>query len=242
MNTFRPVSVTRLYRIIADQIAARIRAGDFLPGDRLPSERDLVDQLQVSRPSIREALIALEIEGYVEVRVGTGVYVASANPEKSRTLGMESGTQLGEVGPFDLMAARILIEPESAALAAQNATRQQIATICRIAEEMKTAEQPEVCDRQFHIAIAEASGNLVLLSTISHLHNLREGSTVLTRLEKHFVNNKVWQVVEVEHDRIVQAIRKGDPVAAREAMHQHMTAILQRLREDFGSGNDVWNV
>jgi len=75
MSSFHPVSVTRLYRMIADQIASRIRAEDFRPGERLPSERELAEQLQVSRPSIREALIALEIEGYVEVRVGTGVFV-----------------------------------------------------------------------------------------------------------------------------------------------------------------------
>ena len=74
MNTFQAVAVTRLYRMIADQIAGRIRAGDFPRGGRLPSERELAEQLQVSRASIREALIALEIEGYVEVRVGTGVF------------------------------------------------------------------------------------------------------------------------------------------------------------------------
>ena len=77
MNTFQAVAVTRLYRMIADQIAGRIRAGDFPRGGRRPSERELAEQLQVSRASIREALIALEIEGYVEVRVGTGVFVTA---------------------------------------------------------------------------------------------------------------------------------------------------------------------
>src|SRR5689334_18325649 len=104
----------RLYRQIADQIAALIENGEYGSGQRLPPERDLARQLGVSRPSVREALIALEVEGYVEVRVGSGVYVlgrprASAAPKLP-----------ADSGPFELIKARWLIEAECAALAAKH--------------------------------------------------------------------------------------------------------------------------
>ncbi len=75
MNLLDAVSTVRLYRMIADQIAAKIDSGEFAVGERLPAERLLAEQLGVSRASVREALIALELEGYVDVRVGAGVYV-----------------------------------------------------------------------------------------------------------------------------------------------------------------------
>src|SRR5512141_848960 len=113
------VESRRLYRQIADQIAALIEKGEYGAGERLPPERDLAKQLGVSRPSVREALIALEVEGYVEVRVGSGVYVLGAPPERGSPLAADSG-------PFELIRARWIIEAECAALAAKNATRAQM--------------------------------------------------------------------------------------------------------------------
>src|SRR4051812_11590393 len=110
----------RLYRQIADQIAALIEKGEYGKGERLPPERDLARQLGVSRPSVREALIALEVEGYVEVRVGSGVYVLGARPAGvAEALPADSG-------PFELIKARWLIEAECAALAAKHATKAQV--------------------------------------------------------------------------------------------------------------------
>src|SRR5207302_7198003 len=105
----------RLYRQIADQIRALIRSREFAAGARLPPERDLARQLGVSRPSVREALIALEVEGYVEVRIGSGVYVIE------RTAAPDPLPE--DSGPFELIRARWLIEAECAALAARHATR-----------------------------------------------------------------------------------------------------------------------
>lgn len=233
MSSFQPVSVVRLYRMIADQIAARIRAGDFLPGERLPSERELAEQLEVSRPSIREALIALEIEGYVEVRVGTGVFVAQPKPEtEARAL---AAVPYGDIGPFDLMEARILIEPECAALAAQHRSSEQMAAIDAAAAAVHGAVIPGLHDRELHFAIAEASGNQALAETVRHLWSLLDNNVVLSRLEQHFVTHEVWKVAEIEHEHMCEAIRAGDPYAARKAMKNHLVGILGRLREDFGS-------
>src|SRR5258706_7715434 len=101
----------RLYRQIADQIATLIEKGEYGTGERLPPERDLARQLGVSRPSVREALIALEVEGYVEVRVGSGVYVGGPRS------GVAPAALPADSGPFELIRARSLIESECAALA-----------------------------------------------------------------------------------------------------------------------------
>ncbi|WP_445658632.1 FadR/GntR family transcriptional regulator [Achromobacter sp. NCFB-sbj8-Ac1-l] len=229
MNTFQAVAVTRLYRMIADQIAGRIRAGDFPHGGRLPSERELAEQLQVSRASIREALIALEIEGYVEVRVGSGVFVTASRDDAA-----PASPPQDEIGPFDLLEARMLIEPECAALAAQQGTEAQLAAIRKAHEGMSLTDTPGLHDREFHRAIAAACGNAALASSVAHLWDLSLASPVFSRMQDYFVNTKVWAVAHAEHQRILTAILARDPIRARHAMHAHLIGILARLREDFG--------
>src|SRR5262245_47526867 len=118
------VESRRLYRQIADQISALIDSGEYKRGARLPPERDLAKQLGVSRPSVREALIALEVEGYVEVRVGSGVYVTD-----NRRAGEAVASLSEDSGPFELIRARWIIESECAALAAKHATKAQVRAI-----------------------------------------------------------------------------------------------------------------
>ncbi|CUI69613.1 FadR/GntR family transcriptional regulator [Achromobacter sp. 2789STDY5608621] len=234
MNTFQAVAVTRLYRMIADQIAGRIRAGDFPRGGRLPSERELAEQLQVSRASIREALIALEIEGYVEVRVGTGVFVTATREAAPAATASAPAAPQDEIGPFDLLEARMLIEPECAALAAQQGSPAQIAAIRAAHEAMSLTDAPGWHDREFHSAIAAACGNAALAASVAHLWNLSLASPVFSRMQDYFVNTKVWAVAHAEHQRILTAILARDPIRARHAMHAHLIGILARLREDFG--------
>ncbi len=246
MSAFQAVAVTRLYRIIADQIAGRIRAGDFLPGARIPAERELAEQLQVSRASIREALIALEIEGYVEVRVGTGVFVAQPKDQDflPATRHKPPTTQRDmevthDIGPFDLLAARLLIEPECAALTAQQGTALQLDQIKAAFQAMSFTDSPSMHDRNFHSAIAAACGNAALAASVAHLWNMSEASSLFSRLEDYFVTAKVWETAHAEHSRILEAILDRDPIRARHAMHAHIVGILARLREDFGRDDSV---
>ncbi|WMD22971.1 FadR/GntR family transcriptional regulator [Achromobacter seleniivolatilans] len=237
MSTFQAVAVTRLYRMIADQIAGRIRAGDFPRGGRLPSERELAEQLQVSRASIREALIALEIEGYVEVRVGTGVFVTTS-PDGAAfpsTPGPAARAmrEREDIGPFDLLEARLLIEPECAALAAQSGTPAQLAAIRDAHAAMSLTHAPGQHDREFHNAIATACGNAALAASVAHLWDLTQSSSVYSRMQDHFVNTQVWAAAHAEHQRILTAILARDPIRARYAMHTHLLGILARLREDY---------
>src|SRR5438270_7095237 len=107
------VEPQRLYRQIAEQVRALITGGEFQPGSRLPAERDLAKQLGVSRPSVREALIALEVEGWLEVRTGSGVYVLQRrSPRKVR-----AKVPANEWGPLELIRARRVIEGDIAGLA-----------------------------------------------------------------------------------------------------------------------------
>jgi DNA-binding FadR family transcriptional regulator len=220
------VDSRRLYRQIADQIAALIEKGEYGAGQRLPPERDLARQLGVSRPSVREALIALEVEGYVEVRVGSGVYVLGAgSADRGATLPADSG-------PFELIRARWLIEAECAALAAKAATRAQIRAIEEALEQMDAERRrgvmPLASDRLFHVRIAEASGNSALALVVKTLWEQRTGPLFL-RLEHHYDTPELWNVAIREHHEIVQAIARHDAAAARAAMRRHMNHAARRF-------------
>ena len=216
----------RLYRQIADQIAALIDAGEYKPGQRLPPERDLAKQLGVSRPSVREALIALEVEGYVEVRMGSGVYVAD------RRAGAAAAKLAADSGPFELIRARWMIESECAALAAKEGTKAQVRAIEEAVDEMETARDrgvvPLDADRVFHLRIAEATGNSALALVVQTLWDQRTGPLFL-RLEHHYDTPALWTVAIKEHRDIVAAIARHDAAGARAAMRRHMDHAARRF-------------
>src|SRR4051812_19169842 len=178
---FQSIEPRRLYRQIAEQIRALIRAGEYQPGGRLPPERDLAKQLRVSRPSVREALIALEVEGLVEVRVGSGIYVRSQGSHN----GVGHGAIMQPAGPFELIRARSAIEGECAAIAARTGKRAQIMAIgdalAQMKDDAQKMAQPLEADRLFHLRIAEATGNGALVQVVRSLWDER-GSPLFTRL------------------------------------------------------------
>jgi DNA-binding FadR family transcriptional regulator len=223
----------RLYRQIADQIAALIEKGEYEPGERLPPERDLAKQLGVSRPSVREALIALEVEGYVEVRVGSGVYVSGTRA------GAAPSELPADSGPFELIRARWLIEAECAALAAKAATRAQVRAMEEALDQMdaeaRRGDMPLASDRLFHLRIAEASGNSALALAVKTLWDQRTGPLFL-RLEHHFDTPALWAVALREHREIVAAIARHDGGAARAAMRRHMNQAAKRFSASWGKG------
>lgn len=216
----------RLYRQIADQIAALIEKGEYGAGRRLPPERDLAKQLGVSRPSVREALIALEVEGYVEVRVGSGVYV----------MGPRQGARLeplpADSGPFELIRARWLIESECAAMAAKSGTKAQLRGMEEALDQMERdrdqGTMPLAADRLFHLRVAEASGNSALALVVKTLWDQRTGPLFL-RLEHHFDTPQLWTVAITEHREVLAAIAKHDAAGARAAMRRHMDHAAKRF-------------
>jgi DNA-binding FadR family transcriptional regulator len=228
------VEPRRLYRQIADQISVLISDGEYTPGARLPPERDLARQLGVSRPSVREALIALEVEGLLDVRVGSGIYVTQ--PDKRR----RNEAQLGDTGPFEVIRARRLIEGECAALAAKDASPAQRRAIreahANMIKESKRHHNPLAADRLFHVTIAEASGNSALVLVVQTLWDQRMGP-LYRGLERKLEYPKMAAETVREHHAIVSAIVRRDSRAARSAMQRHMDKTHQRYIKEWSVGN-----
>ena len=228
------VEPRRLYRQIADQISVLISDGEYTAGSRLPAERDLAKQLGVSRPSVREALIALEVEGLLDVRVGSGIYVSQPGKRRQRDV------LQGDSGPFEVIRARWLIESECAALAAKNANPAQLRAIraahAGVIRESKRDHNPLDADRLFHVCIAEASGNSALVLVVQTLWDQRMGP-LYRSLERKLEYPKMAAETVREHQAIVSAIVRRDPPAARSAMRRHMDQTHKRYIKEWSVGN-----
>jgi len=224
------VEPRRLYRQIADQIRTLIGKGEVAPGARLPAERDLARQLGVSRPSLREALIALEVEGLLDVRVGSGIYVTQADG-RGRAVEID-----GASGPFEVIRARWMIEGECAALAARNGTSAQLRAIRKahadLVRESKRHHNPLEADRAFHVAIAEATGNSALELVVQTLWDQRVGP-LYRALELKLEYPAMAGDTTDEHEAVLAAILARSPASARAAMRRHMDMTKKRYSKDW---------
>lgn len=235
------VEPTRLYRQIAEQLRGLIARGEFVAGTRLPAERDLAKQLGVSRPSVREALIALEVEGWVEVRVGSGIYVQPPTQRNGQAAGRAGDSPAGaEWGPLQLMQARAVVEAEVAALAARHARKPQLGAIAgalaQMQDEAAAGIEPRAGDEAFHDAVAQACGNEVLADTVRSYWSARHAPLFL-RLGDHFETPASWSAALVEHAAVLAAIRARDPLAARAAMQQHLKKATNRYSASWRRAN-----
>jgi DNA-binding FadR family transcriptional regulator len=215
----------RLYQSVVERLTRSIAAGLYAVGDRLPAERELAATFEVSRATIREAIIALELNGLIEVRIGSGVYVIDAT--------QSAGVVSMDIGAFELTEARLLIEGEVAALAATQISDDEILELERLLVEMDNANKKssgagELVDRQFHEAIAAATRNSALISTVEQLWTIRNRSPqILLVLEK--TRAKGYKPVINEHKAIVDALKTRDSNAARAAMRSHLSRVLDYL-------------
>jgi GntR family transcriptional repressor for pyruvate dehydrogenase complex len=219
----RPVESRRLYQQIADQIRELIQAGAFEVGSRLPPERELAQQLGVSRPSVREALIALDVEGNVEIRSGSGVYVCTQpQPATARS----AVPALGD-SPRELMQARAALESAVVVIACSNATPEQIARLGEIVKKMEAenarSRPPIDLDRQFHLTVAEMTGNSVMVRLVADLFDERH-SPLFAKLRSRYENSRTWRAAVKEHLAVVRAIEARDPLGAQAAMLTHLKA------------------
>lgn len=226
----------RLYRQIATQIQGLISSGEFAVGSRLPAERDLAVQMGFSRPSVREALIALEVEGVIEVRTGSGIYVKSLGKKKAtpaKTLNTPA-----EWGPLEVMRARSLIEAEMAALAAECANAQDIkhmaAALKAMQKDAKAGRIPRDSDIAFHMAIANACANSVMHDTLELYLEARNGP-LFERLGDYFESPASWAAAIAEHQEVLDAISANDPQRARKTMHKHLNQAHKRFSASWRS-------
>jgi DNA-binding FadR family transcriptional regulator len=214
-----------MYSRVAEQIAKRITSGEFEPGERLPSERELAQAYRVSRPTMREAVIALEVDGLIEVRQGAGMFVISSEPRNGRS------AFLG-VGPFELLEARRAVESEACALAALRAQDGELDAIASLLEDMRGQAHDfvaaEAIDRRFHVQIARASQNSALLQAVEALWEARLSSPQQKLLSEKAHDAGIGPRID-EHDAILSALRSRDQKRARTAMRVHLNRVLESL-------------
>jgi len=228
---FEKVQTKKVYMEIVEQIQRLIKEGKLKPGDKLPPERVLADKLGVSRPPLREALSALEILGIIESRGGKGNIVKdSLDPDALRQRFKELEK---EESPFELLEARKLVESQIATLAAKKATEEDIAAMQESLDKMREAipNIPEVMrfDREFHLNIAKASHNSVLLSMMNYLaEGLKEKLWVNIKEKSYSLPGRPQRYLD-EHTQILDAIKRRDGKTASKKVYDHLAAVEKDL-------------
>lgn len=222
----------RLHRQVADQIRFLIESGELVDGQRLPAERELAERFAVSRPTVREALIVLEVEGHIQIRMGSGVYISRQRNRPSEHVLEGDGD-----GPFEILQARCIIESAIAEEAARRAAPDGMARLddilMRMEQSLDDADRALALDRAFHTAIAEIVGNNALNRFTGIIYDQRM-SPHFEKLASYFESPHTWRLALEEHKAIRDAIAANDPSAAREAMRRHLTLAQKRFSESFG--------
>ena len=218
-TSLRPVVQLPRYRLVADQIVAMLRAGDLELGAKMPTDKDLVEQLGVSRATVREAMIALELMGYVETRFGAGAYVASVLPDAPAP----DAPQVP--GYFELVEARFHIESMIAGLAALACTVSDTAGLRGYVAQMvapnASLEAVEEADRAFHLTLARATENSVFIGIVEQFWTARKSYPTWTRTHNLHRDADRERYFGGEHLAIVEAIEARDPARAINAMQVH---------------------
>ena len=220
------MSENRLYQSIAAEILKLIQAGEFPPGSRLPGERDLAERFEVSRVTVREAEIALEAQGWLAIKTGSGVYV------KPRPV--DAAGALPDVTAFDLTAARAVIESEAAALAAVRITDAELdelsALIYAMCDPDSSEEAASDADRRFHLGIARIAGNPVVEHCIQMIWRMRNELPRVVQVYARVCHND-GTTRNDEHGAILAALQARDPSAARNAMRNHFQRLFESMLE-----------
>jgi DNA-binding FadR family transcriptional regulator len=215
----------RSYVGLANQIYDLIAAGDIGPRARLPSERTLAERFGVSRTQVMEAIIALEVQGVVEVRIGSGIYVANAPQARSAMFKVPRG-----LGPIEMLRARAVIESEIAALAATERKDSDLdrlfAALRAMRENMHDKAANEAADREFHLAIARATGNEMLRLVVSAMWDNSRADPLWRKIEEHFHTPALRAASQEDHQRIFSAIMARDAATARASMQAHLARVI----------------
>jgi len=228
------VGKEKVYEIIFRKIQKDITEGKLAVGDKMPSERELAAQYQVSRTSIREAMRVLELGDVVEIRQGDGTFIKNVTFSSIKDKLAHVLTQSDKALLYEMLELRLILESQCAALAAMRATSQDIRQIAKALEMMKQAREDEALgvqsDLDFHLAIAEATHNTVLQQLISSLTPHVRNTIEATRRHRLVSSDHYEQTFE-EHKAIYIAISRGDSDVAKELMENHIRRIRQEISE-----------
>ncbi len=227
---FEAVKPDRLYIKVANQLSRFIADGTIKPGQKFPAERDLAERLGVSRPTVREAMIALELQGVIEIRTGSGIYVTKKKPKLEVK---DKG-----IGPFEILETRMLLEPEACALAATRITDEQLdqlrLTYREMEEEEKQENSSEQADWKFHNIIANASQNSAIFAVVDWLWELRNQSELHTAFSERIRREGIHPIL-ADHQAIIEALAARDAEAAREAMRKHLENAAEAAATHFNN-------
>jgi DNA-binding FadR family transcriptional regulator len=216
---------------LVERVRGFIASGGYAPGDRLPPERQLIGELDLTRGALRKALDALEREGLIWRQVGKGTFISRQGAE----IGGEALADLArQITPFRMVRARMTIEPAIAREAAMNASGEAM-TRMRIAMDRAAAatnwQEYEAQDDSFHRSVAEASDNMLLLALFDQLNQVRR-AVAWGAVTRSTARPSLDHSSFAEHEAIASAIEARDPEAAYTAMRAHLRSVSARLFEE----------
>ena len=222
----------RPYQKVGLELRNRLMKQEYRVGEKLPAERDIAQMLDVSRTLVREALIMLELEGLIEVRKGSGVYVINA-PQSA--LMEDQFTGGDDIGPFEMLQARQLLESNIAEFAAMQATPNDILqmrqAVDRQIAELAQGEGSQDGDKEFHLSVARATQNSVLVEMLLESWQRRDQSPMWKQLHARVHNTNYQHKWLKDHSEILMALQRKDPAASKRAMWQHLENVKQKLFE-----------
>lgn len=216
----------RLYRKVAAQLMGEVRAGRYPVGARMPAERELAVQMGVSRPIVREALLAMEVMGIVEVKIGSGAYVLRLPEDEPPAI------DASEVTPIELAQARLIFEGEAASLAAVNIADDELAlldqAVCDMRREDGTFEDWQAALTLFHLTMAKATRNVAVERGVRDLWDMRSRSRECRRMLEEARHYNYRYSLE-QHVEILAALRAHDAVRARAAVRMHLEGSINHV-------------
>lgn len=229
---FRPVKTKKVYEEIVEQIKKLIVDGKLQPGDKLLSERELSERLNVSRASVREAFSALEMMGVISIRPGEGSFVRQVSYDGMlEPLSFLLQVELNDI--MQLLEVRKILEVEMAALAANRATDADLEDIRRAAnsmlDEFNDGGIGDKADVDFHVTVAKAAHNQILMKVMNTISDLTT-STFRTIMQKLYLVENMPIVLYNAHYSVYEAIAARDPNQARIKMREHITSVEQAMQ------------
>jgi GntR family transcriptional repressor for pyruvate dehydrogenase complex len=219
---FTPVKNRKVYEVVIEQIKNMVKTGELKKGDKLPPERDLVEQLKVSRTSIREAIRALEILGLIECKQGEGNFIRKSF-QQSLLEPLSIMFMLQESTPKEVIELRRILEIETASLAAKHIKEEKLTEIYNIVDTFKNSTDEKLnteLDQEFHFKIAEASENFLLVIIDSFISNAR-----LRIME----NRDNREILIQQHEAVYRALCKRDSKSAAEEMKKHLEFVSKTI-------------
>lgn len=232
IELFKPIKSTKVYEQVIEQIKSMIVNGNLKKGDKLPSERELVEHLQVSRTSIREALRALQIIGLIECRQGEGNYIRN-NVENSLFEPLSIMFMLQESTPGEIIEIRKILEVETAALAAQRISSEEIESLEILIKALKgsSSENDSVkIDKKFHYLIAQASRNFLIVNILNAISSLMD-SYIKEARKRILLDENNRGLLSKQHEDVYEALRARNSKKAAEAMKRHLDFANEYYKE-----------